>query len=180
MMNILVSFNEKSGVVNYSIPDLGLQQDVPYRILPVAKSGKSVCYDSNSGHVKFDPKDENFQKLLKKEHEDSMLSACLDVAFLPTFKLDNPNSRVAIAHDETIAFMKKIITEYAKTLQPTESSFGRFRRRLFGESEKEIQAKAKYDRISKTDAINIVYDLQTSGICTRNPDGTWDSIAPFI
>ena len=179
-MNILVSFNENSGLVNYSIPDLGLQQEIPYRVLPVKNSGKLVCYDTKSGHVKFDSNDENFKKLLKKEHEDSVLSACLDVAFLPTFKLGNPGSRVALAHDETIAFMKKVITEYAKTLQPKESSFGRFRRYLFGESEKEIQAKAKYDRVSKSDAINIVYDFQTSGICTRNPDGTWDSLVPFI
>lgn len=182
MINILVSLhpdpkNPGSGLVEYKIPELGMNEQISYRLIPRKKVDGFVKY--GDGHTILVETNERSKNVEKKHYDKSVLTACLDMVFLPTFLLSDPENRVAIDHDPLVTFMQNVINEYAGTFKPKKKSRGWLWRVLFGE-DKPVES---YEQILKCDASMIASEFQKVGIglWSRNPYGVcWDCLVPNV
>lgn len=171
-------------LIRYSIPEFGLQESVDYKLFSRVKEGscnESIKFGEN--HVKPDWTDERFSRLLDKKYESSILQLFLDMVFMPTFLLGDPEKRIAIEYDTFVSFIQKAIDAYAATIKPPAPKRKWLFRYLFGESKNDVEAvktaKLKKEKVLKCVASFLADDAQHSGICSRNPGGSSDEYEPW-
>jgi len=178
-------------LIRYSIPELELQESVGYKLFSRVKEGScngAIKFGEN--HVKPDWTDERFSRLLDKKYESSILQLFLDMIFMPTFLLGDPEKRIAIEYDTFVSFIQKAIDAYAATIKPPAPKRKWLFRYLFGESKDDISsakmAKLKKERVLKCVASFLADDAQYSGVCSRNPGGSskefepWNCVVPTL